>query len=698
MAKISEAAAKMRSLIAIFAPALALLIGATCSAAAQDIVDFIVENHGHTDTDVPATFGSVFVAGDLPKGAKLAATADNQPIPIQLDVKATHHDGSLRHGDVTVIIPHLRADGRTRITLRRENGVAATEPAIAPSALPADFDAVVTLSTKDKILTASAKSILSAGSVEKWLSGPLVSEWWVGGPFRDKKGIADPHLYVQFGIRSYGRNKPLRIEANVENDWAYAAGPRTEFYDVKIVANGKTVYASNSSISQPSYTRWRFGFWWQDTVASYVRQNLAYLKKAHVVPNYDSSLQVSNSAVDELVRKFEAAPLQPMAPGIMEKYMPETGGRWDIGPLPHWQAVYLLTMDPRAYEVTLHTADLGAGFSAHYRNMKTRLPLTLDDYPKFSTHSNLVGHGPGQLPLPDSRGYRDPLTPDAAHEPAIDFIPYLITGDRFYLEELQFWTEWNLSGTDPVYRNFGQGLVKFDQVRAQAWSLRTLAQAAYITPNSSPLKKTFLRQLSSNIAWYENAYAKNPAANALHIIPQNDAPYDGGRAIAPWQDDFFTWSVGYVQGLGDVDTMALLRWKSAFSIARMTAPGFCWVMGSAYTLRVRPAANADYYQNFGQVYDASLPSQIKHPTGDHRLKCASPEMAAAFGQNTAGEMVAEPTSPDGFPAYMQPALAAAVDAQTPGADAAWRLFKARPVKPDFSTYPDWAIVPWRTEP
>jgi hypothetical protein len=668
---------------------------ATGHAAAQDIVNVVVENHGAAEADVPATFGSVFVAGDLPKGAALAATADGQPVPVQLDAKATHADGSLRHGIVTLLIPHLPSGGRSTVTLRRADGGAHQEPAIAPASLPADFDTEVELRMKDKVLVASAKALLAAKAPEKWLSGPLVSEWWVTGPFRDKNGAADPHLFVQFGIRSYGKGKPLRIEVDVENDWTYVAGPRTEFYDAQIRANGRVVYASGAGVSQPSHTRWRFGFWWQDPVGTYVRQNLAYLKKARVVPNYDASVTVSHAALSELAERFEAAPHAPMTAGIMEKYMPETGGRWDIGPLPHWQVLYLLTMDPRAYEATLQTADHGAAFSSHYRNEKTRLPVTLDDDPKLSTHSNLVGHGAGQLPLPDTRGYKDPLEPDAAHEPAIDFIPYLVTGDRFYLEELQFWAEWNLTGTDPVYRNFGQGLVKFDQVRAQAWSLRTLAQAAYITPDSSPLKKTFLRQLRANIAWYEGAYAKNPAANALHLIPQNDAPYDGGRGLAPWQDDFFTWSIGYVQGLGDANALPLARWKGAFSVGRMTAPGFCWVLGSAYTLRVRASANAGFYRSFGEVYDASLPAQIKRPIGNRQPKCASAEMASALGLDEAGEMVAEPTSPDGYSAYMQPALAAAVDAGTPNADAAWRLLEARPAKPDFSSYPDWAIAPRR---
>ncbi len=379
----------------------ALLLLAT-AASAQDIVSFVVENHGKDDSNIPATFGSVFVPGDLPKGASLSAQANGQPVAIQLDAKAVHPDGSLRHGVITLSIPHLKVGGHTSVILRRASAAPVPAPAVTTAALPSDFDAVVTLKLKDRVLVASARKLLAGGKPETWLSGPLVSEWWVSGPFRDKNGAADPHLYAQFGIRSYGRGQPLRVEVNVENDWAYVPGPHTAFYDAQIQANGKVVYASGAGIKQPSHTRWRFGFWWDEVVATYVRQNLSYLERARAVPNYDLSIEIAGSALRELADRFEAAPRSPMGSSIIEKYMPETGGRWDIAPLPHWQALYLLTMDPRAYEVTLATADLGASFSSHYRNPKNHLPVTLDAYPKFSTHSNLVGRGPDQLPLPDT--------------------------------------------------------------------------------------------------------------------------------------------------------------------------------------------------------------------------------------------------------------------------------------------------------
>jgi hypothetical protein len=660
-------------------------------------VTYVIENHGVSDKDVLATFGAVFVSGAVPKGASIEAVSrDGINIPIQVDAKATNANGSMRHAVITVDIPHLAKGAAAPVSLRSVN--ASTSPAASVSlpALPDNFDAVVTLKMKGKVLSASAKLALAQSDQKKllWLSGPLVSEWWVSAPFRDEHGIADPHLSVQFGIRSYGRNRPLRIEADIENDWSYVPNPRTEFYDAQIQAGGKAVF-SKSGMVQPSHTRWRFGFWWHDSVATYVRQNLNYLERTHAIPNYDPSVIVSEDALHKLVEQFDAADEAPMAAGILEKYMPTTGGRPDIGPLPNWQAIYLLTMDPEAYRITLETADLGASFPSHYRNEKTRRPITLEDYPNFSTHSNLVGKGLDQLPLPDSAGYNDPLVPDASHEPAIDFVPYLITGDRFYLEELQFWSQWNLSGTDPAYRGFKQGLVKWDQVRGQAWSLRTLAQAEYITPDNDPMKDVLRRELKANITWYENAYSKNSSANNLHFIPQTDAPYDGGLAIAPWQDDYFTWSVGYVDSLGDADASQLLRWKAVFPVGRMIAPGFCWIMAPSYTLRIRQTPGGPIYGTFGEAYAASAAATAKSGGNVRGLECASSEMARAFGLSRAGEMVNEATSPDGYAAYMQPALAASVDSEAPGAAKAWALFQSRPVKPEFGMDPTWAIVPRR---
>ena len=63
---------------------------------------------GGAQSDVIVTFGHPFSAGALPAGRTLVARATaGGPLATQVDVKATHADGSARHVVVTVLVPHL---------------------------------------------------------------------------------------------------------------------------------------------------------------------------------------------------------------------------------------------------------------------------------------------------------------------------------------------------------------------------------------------------------------------------------------------------------------------------------------------------------------------------------------------------------------------------------------------------------------
>lgn len=685
----------------VFLVAALLCFGASSGVAADPagkVVTYQVVNYGARTDGVAVTFGSIFAPGDVPRATGIEAVdADGGRVPMQLDRKATHPDGSLRHGIVTLVIPHLAQRAQTAITLRRVT--AATDQGhqriVSLADLPSGFDASVVLNAGGHRLTASPRPRLLSGKLETWLRGPYVSEWWVSQSFTDEAGRADPHLAARFGIRCYGKGEPVRLDIVVENDWTHVAHPRTEFYDAEIRLGGKTVFAKAGMV-QPSQTRWRKGFWWSEPVSAYVRQDLDYLKKARVVPNFDPTLRLSASALSKMYDRFENSDRDPMGGGLVTEYMPTTGSREDIAPLPEWQAIYLLSMDPRAYRMTLQNADLGASFPSHYRNERTGRPTTFEDYPDISVDSDMFGK-PGQLEVPDAGGHRELMIPDSAHEPALDFIPYLITGDLFYLEELQFWSMWNSIDSGPEYRGYGLGLLHSDQVRGQAWSLRTLAQAEYITPDADPLKPVLQRQLKANIAWYEARYSSNPSANKLGAIERLE-PFDEGRSIAPSEDDFFTWSVDYVHELGDVNALALLRWKAKFPVGRMVAPGFCWILAPAYTLRVRNSEADDLFATFAQVYQATLPLKLVNPPDQRNLKCASPEMAKALGLSTPGEMINHTEATDGLSACLQPALAAAVDSRIPGADAAWKLFMSRPLRPDYSIEPGWDIIPWSSAP
>jgi hypothetical protein len=651
-----------------------LMIFVALAAPALALPKVILEGTGR---DVPVTFAMVFAPGAVPPGTSLsAADKSGAALPLQVDAKARNRDGSLRHAVLTVVAPRLDA------TVQLNAGNPAAGAPVALSALPSDLDTTVTLDLGERKLTASVREMLARGKPETWLSGPLVSEWWIAGPLRDGAGKPDPNLSVRFGLRSYGAGKPLRVEVDVENTWTWTPHPRSYQYAVEIRNHGKIAFAS-AKLIQHARTRWRQVLWWDQAVDANVRFDLADLKAARAIPNYAAR----DINMEERTRQFTAKNRGPMQTGVIYPAMPVTGQRSDIGPLPGWTVAWLLTMDRRAADIMLNAGDLGGSFPAHFRNEKTGRPSTSEDFPKISTHYNFVGRGNGNLPLVDLAGLSQPFTAEPSHEPSLAFVPYLITGDRYYLEEMQFWSQWNAWGTAPEYHGFAKGLIGWDQIRGQGWSLRTLAQAAYATPDGDPLKGVLLRQMKANAEWYDKAYTNNPQANIFHVALRAS---DTADSVAPWMDDYLTWATQYAVGLGFDEFRPFARWKGVFPVQRMINPDYCYIMATKYYMKLMDAPHR-FINSWAAVYFANLP---KGARSGPRIACGSDEMTRLFKLRMAGEMMGDAVSPGGYPAQMQPALAAAVDAGVPGAREAWAKFKDRRIKPREGIEPKWDILPW----
>src|SRR6185437_6800036 len=97
---------------------------------------------------------------------------------------------------------------------------------------------------------------------------------------------------------------------------------------------------------------------------------------------------ISEATLAAYYKQFLATDRRPLETGVITHYMPMTGGRPDIGPLPRWAVYYLLTMDRRAFEIMTVSGDLAGSYSSHYRNEKTERPGTTEEFPKISTNSN----------------------------------------------------------------------------------------------------------------------------------------------------------------------------------------------------------------------------------------------------------------------------------------------------------------------
>jgi hypothetical protein len=673
----------------------------TPASTGATVTDIGFQNLSSTTAqqDVPVTFGQVFAQGDLKAGEILSGRLSNgATIPLQVNIKATHADGSIRHAIISAVIPSIAASSTATMALVK-GGSAPSGTVSLDTFLRSGFSASAHAKIGGVDYYATAEDLLKSGKSVAWLSGPIATEWEVDAPLRTASGIQHPHLTAHFAIRWYPGANKTRVDVVVENNWAYEAAPQNFTFDASVLVNGKSVY-SKPGLIQYHHSRWRKLFWADGNEPQVnVQHNTAYLIKSRAVANYDQNIKVPEAALAQMQTSWTGAITEPGGVGMANPYMPSTGGRNDIGLLPGWTVEYLLSMDKRAKMVTLGTADLSGSWSSHFRDKQTGLPVSVIDYP-YMTILGRAGDAYNRT-LKRSEAFpacagtnlcKSVNSHDSAHQPNLVYLPYLVTGDYYYLEELQFWAMWNVFSDNPYYREFEKGLVQPDQVRGQAWSMRTLAEAAYITPDSHPLKTHFAKVLDANLDWYNTTYVSGTktsnalGTNALGIITNGySLVYNNATGVGPWQDDFFTQAIGHVADLGFTKADTLLRWKAKFPISRMVGSGACWIGGAIYTLTVRDSNTSPIYSTIGEAFKKSSPNYTS-------TACGSAEMASALKLKV-GEMSGYSDTAIGYPSNMQPALAYAADVGGTDGKSAWAKFAGRSVKPDYSKAPQFAIVP-----
>ncbi|HET6724741.1 MAG TPA: hypothetical protein VFH85_01895 [Gammaproteobacteria bacterium] len=671
-------------------------LAAANATAAVVTLQAVSESPDQSQQDVPMTFGQIFKDGAVPAGTWLTATIDGQSIPVQVDRKATHADGTLRHAVVTVVVPTLSASATRLITLSAGGTRPADPPVSLDDLLASNFDAQVSLTVNGQLLTADARSLLEQARADGscrpwgkecnvWLSGPQVSEWIVSAPLKSATG-SSPHLAARFYVRAYAGDPIHRVRVNVviENDWTWVADPQNVTYDATLTVGDNTY--SKQDITHYAHTRWHRVMWWGDKAEVYAKLDGQYLQASKAISHY-ADVHPGDAFLDKVRQSVE-----PMDNGDETDHMTATGAQAAIGPLPRWTTAYVLSMDRRAFLWMLANDDGAGSYNVYYRDKNTGRPVTITDYPYMTllgTYNSTYNPDTGKYEsFPPCSDCANPYVANAAHEPSIGYVSYMVTGDFYYLEQLQFWADWNEFQINPNYRSHSTGLLWSNQVRAQAWALRTLGDVTYITPDDDPLKSYFVTILRANMDWYNQDYTNNANANKLGAI--TDRPYavhyHDHTSLAPWQDDFFTWAIGHLADLGVPGAEAFSRWKSRFVVERMTNPGYCWLLASAYTLMVRDGKDYPFYTSVAESYEKQYPVLSQYT-------CNSPEMLAAWGGHQPGEMYGYATSPTGYPSNLQPALAAAVDAGAANADLAWQKFADRPVKPDYTNYANFAIVP-----
>lgn len=652
-----------------------------CAEGAITCVE-VASTSSQAQASLPVTFGQPFEAGDwLHTTQGLIAKVNGATIPLQTDEISSHRDGSARFAVLSAQLNNIQT-GEARIINLYTGAKTSNTPNV-----PADPDWNLEVETQlyDANGNASATLVAQpqaqlktqiANNSGRRLSGAVASEYTIVTDFKNKAtGIRHPHLSVRFHTRFVDGGARIRTDVVMENTRTWTNTPGNISYSMVIKRNGVTLH------SQPKFTHYHHARWhkvvWTGASAepqARVRHNMPYFMASKAVWNYDLNVQIPASVLandySRLIKaRADQAALGPMGNAMVEPYFPMTGGRDDVGPYPRWTVNYLLSQDSSALEVMLANADAAAAVNTHYRDETTDYPLDLDRYPNVSITPEW-----SSPVLPTVVNDTTIWTPDVAHQASFAYVPYLVTGDNFYLDEMMFWTAWNAAAPNPGYRGAGLGLAKDNQVRGQAWAMRSLGETYRALPDNHPRKSYFDNRLKVNLDWYANEYPLN--AKAATLYPLNALPKpDQQEYTGPWQNDYFGIVMAQLAENKEPNAYKTLEWVSKFNVGRFNAEaqGFCTAYAAGYFFLIKNSNNQPY-SSWLDFFQANFPGEACNP-----------------GMEVAGY----PAWSGGYAASARAMLAAAFNGGITEAGSTYAKWRALTPAMDADTAnnPTWAIVP-----
>lgn len=363
--------------------------------------------------------------------------------------------------------------------------------------------------------------------------------------WRKSTALRQKSLHPVFILTFYRGWQGVKVEAIVENTWTQRL--QNQVYNMRLMKDDPFVEASPiQKVLHAAGTRWRRSFWsGAEPGPVSVDYNLPYMVYSRALPSYDLARKVTEKGISEewnlYLRAMEREDFMGSAQWL--RYFPAPGGRPDIAFVPRWYLRYLYTFDPRMEEVMLANAEAAAHIPAHYReSMAGRRfcdrsctspspdalgrVLSIDARPTVNAAVNTLGESKGADRLeyvggPDGTkasvngayqggaGYNG-WAVDVPHQPGLAYVPYLVTGDWYFLEELQFWAAYNATISSPAAdcgycRNEDWGYTA-TEVRGRAWALRNLTHAAVMSPSGSAEKEYFTRKVEHFLAILEGVF------------------------------------------------------------------------------------------------------------------------------------------------------------------------------------------------
>ncbi|WP_157266624.1 hypothetical protein [Azohydromonas aeria] len=481
-----------------------------------------------TQAAAPFVLGQVFKRGSVPAGSTVVVSgADAQVTP-----KAYWSDGSLRFA----VVAGTANVSTTAATLTLSLGTAATGAVLTTAELRAT-GAAVTIDCGVLGAASWAGTDWDApldwsqgGPDVAWVSGHRMSSWI----YRKPVG-SDAHLVAWLEVRLFATGQ-VEILPWIENGYVHVAAPtnKSATYTVTI---GSTQRFSQA-IDLPHHCRTpligassprggaELSYWLGADPRVTPQHDLAYFQATEMVPTYWPTVPPSQDIVASLPATYT-----PLQQGNYPTGMGAAGYSPSIGLIPEWDVLYLTCPgSAKPYEALIRNAYSAGRYGMHYRDETTQRPIRFSAHPGLclnATNSGVSSAGHSTLndytPQP---GGATPATWASSHHPSVGYMAYLVTGRFYHLEQLQFAATLNYLKQIDATRQFAKGLflsqAGANTTRGSGWAMRTLCQAASVTPAEDPLHAEFIASTQHNVDYLHGRYVAQPSNPQGWVQPYSD--------------------------------------------------------------------------------------------------------------------------------------------------------------------------------
>ncbi len=594
------------------------------AAKAADIVAVHLENNTAAVSEAhTVTFGQVFAKGDLPANGHLVAQVNGHEVVVQVDARTHYADGSVQQAVISLAAPSLAANSAMDVMLGRGGSAAAVPSPVDPHSFAAHgYDTKVAFTFHNTDGTTSLRTIDAAqalsesmanGTARTILSGPLAGEVQVDVALSGS-------LHVVMNIRGNADGTFL-TDVQARNDRIFSSDAKTYSYDVTISSHGQTQF-SQTGVTQAPMQEWHKETWGGAASPLHVAYDVAYLERTGAVMGYDTTVGVTANSINADLAAIATGDHSLLGNAAVVQYQPMTGGRGDIGITNKWSANWLVSQDQDAERVMLANADAAGSSPYHAANADGSL-VTLD------THPDLWLDGRNQSAAKPANNFDTIQSQtgwklDTAHISELGYMAALTQGSEYYIRQVQAQANYDLLSYNPGYRGGATGIA-MGEIREIAWVIRDLADAAYVSADSDPLKAYFTEKLENNISNLLHEYvgtAKGAAQGELQgYVFDSYHP----TITAPWQQDFLVLAMAHAADLGFAGAREFMAWQNNFIAGRFLhgEDGYNPLHGTGYWINIAdPAADTSHYnptgpgapgvavfQTWGEVYASTYGGQ-----------------------------------------------------------------------------------------